>query len=159
VFCLAVGSWVAVCRLHPHVRRSVAGLSPGLLLRRTGPGRDDPDRSRACTNGPRTGGGPPGSAGLECSAKNVVTVGLMRNDLSRVLTEAVWEAKGTDSLYVWLPRKVAMESSSSVHHGVWWTGAMVRVQGEEKDRSRYPVMLAILSCSHSLKCARVKSMS
>jgi hypothetical protein len=86
VFCLAVGSWVAVCRLHPHVRRSVAGLSPGLLLRRTGPGRDDPDRSRACTNGPRTGGGPPGSAGLECLAKNVVTVGLMRNDLSRVLT-------------------------------------------------------------------------
>jgi hypothetical protein len=25
---------------------------------------------------------------------------------------------GTDSLYVWLSRKVAMESSSSVHHGV-----------------------------------------
>jgi hypothetical protein len=33
-------------------------------------------------------------------AKNVVTVGLMRNDLSRVLTEAVWEARGTDLLYV-----------------------------------------------------------
>jgi hypothetical protein len=64
-----------------------------------------------------------------------------------------------DSLYVWLPRKVAKESSSSVHHGVWWTGATVPVQGEEKDRSRYPVMLAVLSCSHSLKCARVKSMS
>src|SRR6185437_16737047 len=58
-------------------------------------------------------------------------------------------------LYVRLSRKVAMESSSSCHHGVWWTGAMVPVQGEEKDRSRYPVMLVILSCSHSLKCARV----
>ncbi len=88
-----------------------------------------------------------------------MTVDLMGNDLSRVLTEAAWEARGTDTLYLWLPRKVAMESSSSVHHGVWWTGAMVPVQGEEKDRSRYPVMLVILSCSQSLKCARVKSMS
>src|SRR5690348_18453118 len=70
-----------------------------------------------------------------------------------------WEARGTDTLYVWLARKVAIESSSSVHHGVWWTGAMVPVQGEEKARSRYPVMLAILSCSQSLKCARVKSTS
>ena len=67
--------------------------------------------------------------------------------------------EGHGTLYVWLPRKVAMESSSSPHHGVWWTGAMVPLQGEEKDRSRYPVMLAILSCSHSLKCARVKSTS
>ena len=49
-----------------------------------------------------------------------------------------------------------MESSSSCHHGVWWTGAMVPVQGEEKDRSRYPVMLVCLSCSQSLKCARVR---
>ena len=48
-----------------------------------------------------------------------MTVGLMRNDLSRDVTEAVWEARGTGSLYVWLSRKVAMESSSSVHHGVW----------------------------------------
>jgi putative transposase len=67
--------------------------------------------------------------------------------------------RGRDAPYVWLPRKAAMESSSSCHHGVWWTGAMVPVQGEEKDRSRYPVMLAILSCSQSLKCARVKSTS
>src|SRR5690349_8733752 len=37
--------------------------------------------------GPRAGGGRR-RAGLECSAKNVVTVGLMRNDLSRVLIEA-----------------------------------------------------------------------
>ncbi len=70
-----------------------------------------------------------------------------------------WEARGANTPYVWLPRKVAMESSSSCHHGVWWTGAMVPVQGEEKDRFRYPVMLAFLSCSQSLKCARVKSTS
>ena len=42
----------------------------------------------------------------------------MRNYLSRVLIEGAWEARGTDTLYVWLPRKVAMESSSSCHHGV-----------------------------------------
>ena len=41
---------------------AVASLSPELFLRRTGPGRDDPDRSRARTSGPRTGGRPPGSA-------------------------------------------------------------------------------------------------
>src|SRR6266513_2497395 len=92
-------------------------------------------------------------------ARGTRVLGQERNDLSRVLIEAVWEARGTESLYVWLSRKVAMESSSSVHHGVWWIGAMVRVQGEEKERSRYPVMLAILSCSQSLKCARVKSTS
>jgi len=46
------------------------------------------------------------------------------------------EATGTGTPYVRLSRKVAIESSSSVHHGVWWTGAMVPVQGEEKDRSR-----------------------
>ena len=61
--------------------------------------------------------------------------------------------------YVWLRRKVAMESSSSVHHGVWWTGATVPVQGEENDRSRYPVMLVTLSCSQSLKCVPVMSTS
>jgi hypothetical protein len=66
----------------------------------------------------------------------VMIVDLTRDDLSRVLTETAWEVRGADTLYVWLPRKVAMESSSSCHHGVWWTGAMVPVQGEEKDLSR-----------------------
>jgi anthranilate/para-aminobenzoate synthase component I len=46
-------------------------------------------------------------------------VDLTRNDLGRVLTETAWEARGADTPYVWLPRKVAMESSSSCHHGVW----------------------------------------
>jgi len=83
-------------------------------------------------------------------------VDLMWNGLSRVLAGAVWGAGGR---YGWLSRKVAMESSSSCHHGVRRAGAMVPVQGEENDRSRYPVMLAILSCSQALKCARVRSRS
>src|SRR5690348_2161966 len=80
--------------------------------------------------------------------------------LAAGLTAAGWSRPPRgERHYAWLARKVAIESSSSVHHGVWCTGALVPVQGEEKDRSRYPVMLAILSCSQALKCARVKSTS